>query len=146
MTNELYIQIARKDHQGPLARYVKIEGCACAGDAENGFPPPLVRDPDMHHGTCVTHVPRCMPGSLTIGFLWSRWRGKRSRHCRRMCNPQFYVSGKRPIAKQYTWCHIWYQWLIICLIKWWDVFQYRKSHLHIFAYSVDVASPVSRLH
>ena len=32
-------------------------------------PPPGVRDPDMHHGTCVTHVPRCMPGSLTNGFL-----------------------------------------------------------------------------
>ena len=26
-----------------------------------------------------------------------RWRGKRSRHSRRMRNPQFYVSGKRPI-------------------------------------------------
>ena len=26
---------------------------------------PLVNDPGMHHGTCVTHVPWCMPGSLT---------------------------------------------------------------------------------
>ena len=58
-------------------------------------PPPLASDPDMHHGTCVTHVPWCMLGSLTSGFLWSRWRGKRSR---RMRNPQFYVSGKRPIV------------------------------------------------
>ena len=61
-------------------------------------PPPRVSDPDIHHGTCVTHVPWCMPGSLTSGFLWSRWRGKRSRHSRRMRNPQFYVSGKRPMA------------------------------------------------
>ena len=38
-----------------------------------------------------------MLGSLTSGFLWSRWRGKRSRHSRRMRNPQFYVSGKRPM-------------------------------------------------
>ena len=38
-------------------------------------PPPRVSDPDMHHGTCVTHVPWCMPGSLTSGFIWSRrWR------------------------------------------------------------------------
>ena len=36
-------------------------------------------------------------GSLTSGFLWSRWRGKRSRHSRRMRNPQFHVSGKRPM-------------------------------------------------
>ena len=31
-----------------------------------------------------------MPGSLTRGFLWSRWRGKRSRPSWR--NQQFYVS------------------------------------------------------
>ena len=53
---------------------------------------PLVSNPGMHHGTCVTHVPWCMSGSLTCGG-----RGKRSRHSRRMRNPQFYVSGKRPI-------------------------------------------------
>ena len=28
---------------------------------------PLVSDPDMHHGTWVTHVPWCMSGSLTRG-------------------------------------------------------------------------------
>ena len=60
-------------------------------------PPPRVSGPVRHHGTCVTHVPWCMSGSLTSGFLWSRWRGKRSRHSRRMRNPQFYVSGKRHI-------------------------------------------------
>ena len=49
----------------------------------------------MHHGACMTHVPWCMLGSLTNGFLWNRWRGKRSR---RMRNPQFYVSGKRHIG------------------------------------------------
>ena len=26
---------------------------------------PLVSDPDMHHGTCIAHVPWCMSGSLT---------------------------------------------------------------------------------
>ena len=63
-------------------------------------PPPWVSDSDMHHGTCATHVLWCMPGSLTSGFLWSRWQGKRSRHSRRMRNPQFYVSGKRPMPNQ----------------------------------------------
>ena len=28
---------------------------------------PLISYPGMHHGTCVTHVPRCMSGSLTRG-------------------------------------------------------------------------------
>ena len=51
----------------------KIAGCACAGNAGNVFPrrlfqrKPLVSDPGMHHGTCVTHVPWCMSGSLTCG-------------------------------------------------------------------------------
>ena len=51
----------------------KIAGCACAGNAGNVFPrrrfqrKPLVSDPGMHHGTCVTHVPWCMSGSRTRG-------------------------------------------------------------------------------
>ena len=48
-------------------------------------------------GHSVPTLPSCMPGSLTSGFLWNQWRGKRSRHSRRMRNPQFYVSGKRPM-------------------------------------------------
>ena len=48
----------------------KIAGCACAGNAGNVFPhrrfrrKPLVSDPGMHHGTCLTHVPWCMSESL----------------------------------------------------------------------------------
>ena len=52
--------------------------------------PPWIGDPDMHRGTCVTHVPSCMPGSLTSGFLWSRWRGKRSTDYKR----RFYPKSK----------------------------------------------------
>ena len=68
------------------------------------FPPPRVSDPDIHHDTCVTHVSWCMPGSLNSGFLWCRWRVKRSRHSRRMRNPQFYVSGKRPMLEWWWSC------------------------------------------
>ena len=57
------------------------------------FSPPLrVSDPDMHHGTCVTHVPWCMPGSLTSDSCWGRLRGRRFRHSRRMRSSQFYVA------------------------------------------------------
>ena len=77
---------------------LKTAGFACAGNAGNVLPPPGVSDPDMHHGTCVTHVPWCMPGSLTSGLLWRQWRGKLSHHSRRMLNPKFYVSGKRSIS------------------------------------------------
>ena len=57
--------------------------------------------------TCITaHAwltcRECMPGSLISDFLWSRWRGKRSRYSRRMCNTIFYVSGKRPMAYPFS--------------------------------------------
>ena len=61
---------------GPLARYVKLWVTHAPGLPGTFSPPPRVSDPDMHHGTCVTHVPWRMPGSLTRGFLWSRRRGK----------------------------------------------------------------------
>ena len=44
---------------------------------------PLVSDPCMHH----------------VGIANPWWQGKRSQHSRRMRNPQFYVSGKRPIVQ-----------------------------------------------
>ena len=72
----------------------------------NGYRHRGVSDPDMHHGTCSTHMSCCMPGPLTSGFLWSRWRGKRSRHSWPMRNPQFCVSGKRPFARLSPWCHV----------------------------------------
>ena len=77
-------------NHGPLARYVKLRVAHAPGTFS---PPSRISDTDMHHGTCVTHVPWCMPGSQTSGFLWSRWRGKRSGHSQRMHNLQFYVSG-----------------------------------------------------
>ena len=84
---------------GPLASYVKLRLAHASRMPGTFSPPSRVNDSDMHHGTCVTHVPWCKPGSLTSGFLWSRWRGKRSRYSQRMRNPQFYVSGKRPMPK-----------------------------------------------
>ena len=57
---------------GPLTRNVKL-WVAHAPGLPGMFPRHelqsklLVTDPDMHHGTCVTHVPLCMSGSLTHG-------------------------------------------------------------------------------
>ena len=61
----------------------KIAGCASTGNAGNVFPATgfrgsgenvpfigsrlLISDPGIHHGTCVTHVPWCISGSLTRG-------------------------------------------------------------------------------
>ena len=42
---------------GPLTRYAKLRAAHAPGMPGTFFPPPWVSDPDMHHGTCVTHVP-----------------------------------------------------------------------------------------
>ena len=55
---------------GRVVRMRKIAGCACAGNS-----------------------------GITNCFLWSLWRGKYSRHSQRMHNPQFYVSGEKPMAE-----------------------------------------------
>ena len=106
-------------YHGSLARrYVKL-WVAHAPRMPGTFSPPLgVSDPVLHHGTGVTHVPWCMSGSLTSGLLWSRWWGKRSRHSRRMHNPQFYVSGRSP-----------------CLVLW-------NLHLDISPYSCGCKTPI----
>ena len=90
--------VSTERFHGPLTRYVKLRVAHAPRMAGTFYPPPQVSASVMHYGTCVIHVPWCMPGSLTSGFLWGWWRGKRSRHSRRMRNPQFYVSGKRPIV------------------------------------------------
>ena len=86
----------------PWASYqiskIKLRVAHAPGMPGTFSPPPRVSDSDMHHGTCVTHVPWCMTVSLTNGFILNRWRGKRSRHSRRMRNPQFCVSGKKLIT------------------------------------------------
>ena len=101
--SRMHYGLPNLDHVWAPCQMRKIAGCACAGNAGNVFPAPQIRDPDMHHGTCVTHVPWCMLESLNCVFLWSWWRGKRSRHSRRMRNPQFYVSDKRPLHWVYKW-------------------------------------------
>ena len=57
---------------GPLTRYVKFRTAHAPGMPGTFSPSqnemkPLVSDPGIHHGTCVTHVSWCMPGSLTRG-------------------------------------------------------------------------------
>ena len=84
---------------GPLTRYGNLRVAHAPGMPETFSPPPRVSNPDVHQCTCVTHVPWCMPGLLTSGYIRSHWRRKCSRHSRRMRNTQYSVSGKRPMAE-----------------------------------------------
>ena len=70
----IYMLSFNKYSNGPFTRYAILRVAHAPGMPGTFSPPRRLSDPDMHHGTCVTHVPWCIPGSLTSGFLWSRWR------------------------------------------------------------------------
>ena len=58
------------DAHGPLTRYEKLRfvhapGMPSTFSRHRLQRKLLVSDPGMHHGTCATHVPWCMSGSLT---------------------------------------------------------------------------------
>ena len=75
--NEFNVGLAKLQFEAWASYQIrKTVGAHAPGMPGTFSPQARVSDPDMHHGTCVTHVPWCMPGSLTSGFLWSRRRGK----------------------------------------------------------------------
>ena len=94
----LLLQLDYIEIHGPLTRYVKLWDAHAPGMPGTFFPPPTSKEtvnkrPGMHYGTCVTHVPWYMSGSLIHGG------GENvPEYSRRMRNPQFYVSGKRPMS------------------------------------------------
>ena len=88
-------------YNGPLTWYMKLRVAIPHHRLQRK---PRVSDPGMHHNTCLTAC-----AVQHAGIVNSRWRGKRSRHDRRMRNPQFYVSGKRPMTSIHTAsCCVWY--------------------------------------
>ena len=93
--------------------------------------------------SCVTHVTCCIPGSLTKGFLWSRWQRKRSRHSRRMRSPQFYVSGKMPIVAMLyaTQCFRLPHFNLCIILQLWLGIVYTSE---VSFFSVSPTSPTSR--
>ena len=75
----------------------KIADCACAGNAGDVFP---ATDFKGNCGLASRHASRHVCHARAVmhdGIANPRWRGKRSRHSRRMRNPQFYISDKRRI-------------------------------------------------
>ena len=81
------------DNNGPLTWYVKLRVLHAPG-----MPGPLTSLLSPHASRHVRHARAVM--HVEIAYL--RWLGKRSRHSRRMCKPQCYVSGKRPMGNVKT--------------------------------------------
>ena len=82
---------------GPVTRYLELQVAHGPGMPGLFSPPRRINDPNMHNSMCMRHVPWCMPRVLPSGVLWNWWQRKYSRHSQHMHNPQFHVSGKRPM-------------------------------------------------
>ena len=77
----------------------KIAGCACPWNAGNVFPS-IARKQSRHASRHVRDARAVMHvGIVNLRFPLKSVAGKRSRHSRRMRNPQFCVSGKRTITR-----------------------------------------------
>ena len=73
----------------------KIVRCTCAGDV---FPPPTSEETASWRSRHASRHVRHAHVVIHVGIANPRWREKRPRHSRCTRNPQFYGSGKRPIA------------------------------------------------
>ena len=75
----------------PNTRYVKLRVVHAPGMPGTFYP---ATDFKGNRQLATRYVSR----HVRDGVAYPQWRGKRSRHSRRMRNPQFYVSGKRPVV------------------------------------------------
>ena len=102
--------------QWPLTRYVKLR-VAHAPGMPGMFPrhwlqkKPLVRDPGMHHVTCVTHMPGCMSGSLTRGGgenvpnIPGAWATRKIIYLTNICP----LAGKAEIGAVFHDAYLWHK-------------------------------------
>ena len=98
---------------GLLSRYLKLRVAHAPG----------MLGTFSHHRRLA--IPTCMPGSLSSSFLLSWRRGKCSRRSRRMHNPKFYVSGKRPMPLYQLYFND-----LLCELK--------RSEYDVLLYDIDV--------
>ena len=85
-------------HQyGPLIRYVQLRVTHAPGMPGAVSPPPASEEIASELPRHVSRHVRHARAVMHVGIVNARWWGKHSRHSRRMRNPQFYISGKKPM-------------------------------------------------
>ena len=104
----------------------KITGCACAGNAGNVFPATA--------GLRSRHAPRHVRHARTSGFLWSRWRGKRFRHSRRMRNLYFSYLVRSPWTGFIAWTMAPYVIVYLCF----QLIDNSLVYVHVLNHEVTV--------
>ena len=85
---------------GPLIRYVKLRVAHAPGMPGTFYPPPTLKETTSKRYQHVWRHVRPTHAMVHVGIASLWWRGKRSQLSRRVGNPKFYASGKRPMV----WC------------------------------------------
>ena len=89
---------------GPLTRYVNLWVAHAHGIPGTFFLSPTSKEAISWRSRHASRHVRDARVVMHVGITNPRWRGKRSRHSRRMCNPQFYVSDKRLMLWYHDHC------------------------------------------
>ena len=85
-------------HYGPLNRYVKLRVAYAPGmPGTFSSPPTSKKTASQRSRHASRHVRHARP-LMHVGIANPQWQGKRFRYSQRVRNPQFYVSGKRPMS------------------------------------------------
>ena len=90
-------------HHGSLTRYGKLQIAHGPGMPGTFSPTPTSKGTASLRSRHASRHLRHARAVMHVGIANPRWRGKRSRHSRRMNNPQFYVSGKGLLGPRYTY-------------------------------------------
>ena len=87
---------------GLLPYMVKLRVAHAPGMPGTFSPQPTSKEIASYRSRHASRHVRDARAVMHVGINNQRWWGKRSRHSRRMRNPQFCVSGKRQISHQYV--------------------------------------------
>ena len=88
----------RQSCHGPLTRYLKLWAAHAPRMSGTFSPPPSSKETASYRPRHASRHVRPARAVMHVRIANPRWRGKRSRPYQRMRNPQFYISGKRPIV------------------------------------------------
>ena len=82
---------------GPLTRCAKLRVAHAPGIPGTFSPSPTSKETAYERSRRASRHVRHARAMMGVKIAHPRWRGKSSQYSRGMRNPQFYVSGKRPI-------------------------------------------------
>ena len=94
----LRLPLKGTQYHGPLTRYEKLWVAHALGMLGTFSSPPTSKEIASQRSRHASRYVRDARVVMQVGFANPQWQGKRSRHYRRMHNPEFYASGKRPMA------------------------------------------------